>query len=743
MHRSKKDKYGVNSKDDLSNMSLRDHMIHCISCGRSCPGYEPTNWRKTCRHCHCYREEHCMTSAVFQEKIHSASKTNSERVVIGMGNDDDSGCATDEYAWVPPGLTKEQINAYMVSLPEDKIPYVNSAGEQYRARNLLYQLPPHDSEVKHCHNLSEDEKRELRSFHSKRRKDCLGRGTVKTFPQREGISGVCQQCSCPILPGEVAVHAWRAGQEACWHPACFVCSTCVELLVDLVYFYQEGRVYCGRHHAELMKPRCSACDEIIFSDECTEAEGQFWHIGHFSCFECDGSLGGQRYVMRDNRPICCKCFEKMFAEFCDACGEPIGIDVGQMAHGSQHWHANEKCFSCFTCGLSLLGQPFLPKNGEIYCSSSCSKGTLPPNPTSTKYPPRSTSKNRSLKPPDSMNSTYIMSNSMSPEPVRKLIEFRSKTSYRSSLDKYGLAAAEKIGDMIRNIAKEGYIDDSDREDTKSNSSKVSISSKKELPCFPPSNKHSEKPVLRVPPRHRSKLSTEVWIDMVPPKESITRHEVVQRNQLKTNERNKYGNITHINGNASIEKLVQAERQRRRRRKRDDYYSDFEVDKRKQSERRENFSTSQNSFQISVKKIIDNNFTITKSTESLDTTKSRIVGRNNERENNNKRTKSDASLNNTIKYKSKNDAVANLKLGIEVSTPKRNYQMIDGRRVAGKSIENVENIKPRSFGMLSAEDQKRTRINYVTKDDMAIHDRNILKKAKKKDKTKSQGQCVMS
>ncbi|XP_065667730.1 switch-associated protein 70-like [Hydra vulgaris] len=136
MHRSKKDKYGVNSKDDLSNMSLRDHMIHCISCGRSCPGYEPTNWRKTCRHCHCYREEHCMTSAVFQEKIHSASKTNSERVVIGMGNDDDSGCATDEYAWVPPGLTKEQINAYMVSLPEDKIPYVNSAGEGVLAPDL-------------------------------------------------------------------------------------------------------------------------------------------------------------------------------------------------------------------------------------------------------------------------------------------------------------------------------------------------------------------------------------------------------------------------------------------------------------------------------------------------------------------------------------------------------------------------------------------------------------------------------
>jgi len=70
------------------------------------------------------------------------------------------------------------------------------------------------------------------------------------------------QCSKLIVPGEIVVHAWRAGKEACWHPACFQCTTCQELLVDLVYFYQEGRVYCGRHHAELLKPRCSACDEV-------------------------------------------------------------------------------------------------------------------------------------------------------------------------------------------------------------------------------------------------------------------------------------------------------------------------------------------------------------------------------------------------------------------------------------------------------------------------------------------------
>lgn len=56
--------------------------------------------------------------------------------------------------------------------------------------------------------------------------------------------------------------ASRAGHSVCWHPACFVCSMCKELLVDLIYFYQDGKIYCGRHHAERLKPRCTACDEV-------------------------------------------------------------------------------------------------------------------------------------------------------------------------------------------------------------------------------------------------------------------------------------------------------------------------------------------------------------------------------------------------------------------------------------------------------------------------------------------------
>merc|ERR1712008_58135 len=78
--------------------------------------------------------------------------------------------------------------------------------------------------------------------------------------------------------------------------------------------------------------------------------------------------------MREGRPYCLTCFDCMFAEYCDACGETIGVDQGQMTHEGQHWHATDNCFSCHHCHLSLLGRPFLPRRGLIYCSVACSKG---------------------------------------------------------------------------------------------------------------------------------------------------------------------------------------------------------------------------------------------------------------------------------------------------------------------------------------------------------------------------------
>ena len=41
-----------------------------------------------------------------------------------------------------------QVHLFFSTLPDDKVPYVNSVGEKYRVKQLLHQLPPHDNEVR-------------------------------------------------------------------------------------------------------------------------------------------------------------------------------------------------------------------------------------------------------------------------------------------------------------------------------------------------------------------------------------------------------------------------------------------------------------------------------------------------------------------------------------------------------------------------------------------------------------------
>lgn len=60
------------------------------------------------------------------------------------------------------------------------------------------------------------------------------------------------------------------------------------------------------------------------SERCTIAEGLCWHVEHFCCWECEMVLGGSQYIMKGGRPFCSGCFQRLYADSCEACGEPIG-----------------------------------------------------------------------------------------------------------------------------------------------------------------------------------------------------------------------------------------------------------------------------------------------------------------------------------------------------------------------------------------------------------------------------------
>ncbi|XP_010785232.1 prickle-like protein 3 [Notothenia coriiceps] len=50
-----------------------------------------------------------------------------------------------------------------------------------------------------------------------------------------------------------------------------------------------------------------------------------------------------------------------------------------MTYEGQHWHAVDTCFCCARCRLPLIGRPFLPRSGLIFCSRTCSLGEDPDN----------------------------------------------------------------------------------------------------------------------------------------------------------------------------------------------------------------------------------------------------------------------------------------------------------------------------------------------------------------------------
>ncbi|NWI04332.1 PRIC2 protein, partial [Tichodroma muraria] len=241
-----------------------------------------------------------------------------------------------------------------------------------RARALLQQLPPQDCDERYCPGLAEEERRQLRAFSARRRQEALGQGLACPVP------GPCHGCPCRkcgrrLNKGDPGISASRLGDQF-WHPSCFSCHFCHQQLVDLIYFQQDGRIYCGRHHAELFRPRCASCDQLIFMEECIEAEGRRWHLEHFCCLECDEPLRGQRYVMRSGRPCCRPCFESLFAEPCQACGDPIGADSEEVSHQGLHWHARAACFCCSLCRTPLRGQPLTCRRGRLFCSDTCARG---------------------------------------------------------------------------------------------------------------------------------------------------------------------------------------------------------------------------------------------------------------------------------------------------------------------------------------------------------------------------------
>lgn len=290
-----------------------------------------------------------------------------------------------EYTWMPAG-EHVLVDKYMHSLPVYERPIIGTEGAQLRRQRLAYQLPYHDCDVEAAHSLKSDaEKSSHQNFVEYVKQNAVGIGEIVDYGKyRQSListtqdAGVqtsgpqpCKNCDKCLGYSDVGVITDHGQPNEVWHPGCFRCDICHQLLVDMLYFFRDGQYFCGRHYGEKIYPRCSGCDELIFAKEYTYAEEKSWHVDHFCCFGCDLQLGGNRYVSKEDKPYCIECYMAKFARTCLYCKTKIAPFDSRVSHKDFHWHANAACFKCAYCSKSLANQKFLLKDENVFCCAEC------------------------------------------------------------------------------------------------------------------------------------------------------------------------------------------------------------------------------------------------------------------------------------------------------------------------------------------------------------------------------------
>lgn len=376
-------------------------------------------WRKICINCKCRKENHDLLPEDYEIDVFEilGVKIPEHKNLFKYSLKNQT--AKQHVDWVPPtvDLTNDHdggskraekiTQLYFEDLGEEQIPFKDSDAAKQRKELASKQIPVHDFDPEKCDNLTEFEAQQLKKYVDNVKKNFFGQGQVDinelhpkptSYISRGQVATIrpgvdlnvvnnnlidnmrnltvsnllsCRGCSENIE--NAYVKAEKLGKDAQWHPKCFKCKKCDQLLVDLIYFHFDNEIYCARDLAELMEiPRCCGCDELILVSEYTRADDKNFHIKHFCCFHCDIPLANQKYVSDDtpnNNPVCLKCFDQHYANFCASCNHIIAPTEQGVSLKDVHFHMS--CFKCGYCRKDLIGGRFCLRDRIPFCSAAC------------------------------------------------------------------------------------------------------------------------------------------------------------------------------------------------------------------------------------------------------------------------------------------------------------------------------------------------------------------------------------
>ncbi|KAI5091006.1 LIM homeobox transcription factor 1-alpha [Silurus meridionalis] len=121
-----------------------------------------------------------------------------------------------------------------------------------------------------------------------------------------GGGEVCAGCESPIADRFLL----RVNDQS-WHETCVKCAVCLSTLSGTCYS-RDRLLYCKHDYEKLFVRKCSACLQVIGRSELImRVLGQVYHLGCFSCCECERRLQrGDEFVLKEGQLLCRGDYEK-------------------------------------------------------------------------------------------------------------------------------------------------------------------------------------------------------------------------------------------------------------------------------------------------------------------------------------------------------------------------------------------------------------------------------------------------
>jgi len=141
-----------------------------------------------------------------------------------------------------------------------------------------------------------------------RTEDAGGRKNWGKRPTNYDPDTQCWQCYKPLT--KTTMHAINHK----WHPECFYCYSCQSVFGEDVAVVLVGDYpFCNQECAD--GRTCHGCKDVIVGDV-ADALGKKWHDQCFACNKCKKHLGGDTFVVRNDKPT---------IPLCELCGAGFNL----------------------------------------------------------------------------------------------------------------------------------------------------------------------------------------------------------------------------------------------------------------------------------------------------------------------------------------------------------------------------------------------------------------------------------